>query len=360
VVATLPDGSSGIVWEGTANTTNFTDPGGGWANGTDPTNSFPVNPNKSYMVVGYTQSVSGSGGSEYLGIDGASVCTLNTTAPDTNPYFIASVPKQNGVWHLCVGWVYPAATAGHAVGKAGVYSCSTGALVSAGTNFNWKADTQFASMRMFQFYQSAGAKQRFCWPAVYVCDGSEPSVDDLLSMATAATANAAWTNAIAAQNTANTAASNATTALARQADFDNDNVWTPGEKPGVIQDVNVIGAEQAGIDAQATNYAVTTEKAAYDAAVSALASYLGTLTSPYVWSSLSGNTNIVGATARTKFEDVYTTRQAVLDKVAANAKSRLGALALLNTVGTTQIDDHAVTATVTFLDAAGVSVCPAC
>lgn len=103
----------------------------------------------------------------------------------------------------------------------------------------------------------------------------------------------------------------------------SDGVLTAGEKPPVVLDVAAITSEQAGIDAQAsaTGFATpcATAKAAYDAAVSALTTYLGTLTTPTAWNVLTGDTTIVGATFRTKFGDVYATRQALLNAIAATA-----------------------------------------
>jgi hypothetical protein len=105
------------------------------------------------------------------------------------------------------------------------------------------------------------------------------------------------------------------------ADIASDNVLTPGEKPTIITDYGVITAEQAGIDAQATAYAITTQKTAYDNAVTALTTHLGTLTTPVAWNNLSGNTDIVGTTFRSKFTDVYTTRQTLLNAISAKAKT---------------------------------------
>lgn len=145
----------------------------------------------------------------------------------------------------------------------------------------------------------------------------------------------------AAQAAADAAQADADAANAALSAFANDDVLTPGEKPGVIQQVAVITAEQAGIDAQAADYSVSS--AAYDAAVVALASYLATLTAPTAWDSLAGATNIDGATLQARFVAVYTARQALLDAVALAAKARLGALATRNTVDTVHIADGAVT-----------------
>lgn len=117
------------------------------------------------------------------------------------------------------------------------------------------------------------------------------------------------------------AAANAALALAS-----SDNNWSPSEKSTtVVPDYNAIVAEQAGIDAQATAYGLTSQKTAYDAAVTALVNYVNTLTTPTDWNDLSGNTTIVGATARSKFADVYATRQALLNAIYAAAKAKADA-----------------------------------
>lgn len=126
--------------------------------------------------------------------------------------------------------------------------------------------------------------------------------------------------ALAAQAAAAAAQLDATNALNTLTDIASDNLLTPGEKPAVIRDRDAITAEQAGIDAKATAFAITTEKTAYDAAVTALTAYLATLTTPVLWSTLTGNTAIVGTTFRSKFLDVYNTRQTLLNKIYQVAK----------------------------------------
>jgi len=122
------------------------------------------------------------------------------------------------------------------------------------------------------------------------------------------------TNASNALADAAAAQADANAANAALADIASDGILSPVEKPVVIRDYNVITTEQPGIDTQATAYAITTQKTAYDNAASALTSYLGTLTAPVLWSDLTGNTTIVGATFRSKFADVYTARQALLKR----------------------------------------------
>lgn len=128
-----------------------------------------------------------------------------------------------------------------------------------------------------------------------------------------------------AQDAADAAQHAADAANAALADIASDGILSPVEKPTVIRDNNVILTEQAGIDAQATAYGITTEKTAYDGKVSALTSYLASLTTPVLWSNLTGNTTIVGTTFRSKFADVYTTRQTLLNAIYAAAKAKADA-----------------------------------
>ncbi|MEI8325524.1 MAG: phage tail protein, partial [Betaproteobacteria bacterium] len=99
----------------------------------------------------------------------------------------------------------------------------------------------------------------------------------------------------------------------------SDNILSASEKPPIIQDYTVITGEQSGLDAQATSYSITTEKTAYDAAITALTAYLATLTAPTLWSNVAGDTTIVGTTFRSNFAAVYTAKQTLVNKITAVA-----------------------------------------
>lgn len=129
-------------------------------------------------------------------------------------------------------------------------------------------------------------------------------------------ADLAVTNAAAAQTAANAAQTSANTANTAISNISSDSLLTPDEKPSITLDRDVILAESSGIEARATSYGITTEKTTYTNAVSTLISYLATLTTPVLWSNLSGNTTIVGTTFRSRFADVYTARQTLLNKIA--------------------------------------------
>jgi|GEM_PF-4507987 len=126
-----------------------------------------------------------------------------------------------------------------------------------------------------------------------------------------------------AQSTADDAYAAAGQANTILANIANDDLLTPDEKPDVVLNRDVIVGEQAGIEASADIYGITTEKTAYAASITALTVYLATLTTPVLWSSLAGNTTIVGATFRSKFAGVYAARQVLLNKIAAVAAVKI-------------------------------------
>lgn len=103
-------------------------------------------------------------------------------------------------------------------------------------------------------------------------------------------------------------------------DLNDDNTLTPAKKPMWIFMYSCLTSEQSSLDSQATTYGITTEKTNYDNAISALTTYLGTLTTPVAWNNLSGNTTIVGTTFRTKFNDVTTKKTILMNKMADKAK----------------------------------------
>jgi hypothetical protein len=146
--------------------------------------------------------------------------------------------------------------------------------------------------------------------------GSGTVVDNSLLSTVIAGAIAA---AADAQTAANSAASDAAAAVAAIANISSDSILSPGEKSAVLLDYSNITSEQAGIDSQASALSITTEKTAYDTAVTALMTYLSTLSG---WNTIPGtDVTIVGTTFRTKFAAVYSARQTLLNKIAAVIKA---------------------------------------
>lgn len=121
-----------------------------------------------------------------------------------------------------------------------------------------------------------------------------------------------------AQATADDAQTKAEAALATLTEYASDGLLTPVEKKLVIRQVGVIEDEQADLDAKADLYGVS--RTAYDTAISALGTYLATLTSPTMWHDVSGNTTIVAATFTGKFADAINTGNLLRNAIFAAAK----------------------------------------
>lgn len=180
ISATLPDGSNQVAWRAVAGAAGAADAGGGWNPGTDPSNRFPVDPAKTYLFACYINKANvTTSGLQYWGIEANTVCALNTATPNANPYFAIHGSLQLGRWYLFIGWVHPAGSGGMVHGHAGIWDCASGQKIAAGESWCWAAGVQSASTRAYQFY-SDGGHTYFARPQVYLCDGSEPSMKDLL------------------------------------------------------------------------------------------------------------------------------------------------------------------------------------
>lgn len=155
-------------------------------------------------------------------------------------------------------------------------------------------------------------------------------------------------DAATAKTNAASALANANSALSQIGTITSDAVLDKSEKPEVVRQYGAIIDEQAGIDARATAYGITTEKTTYDNAVSALTSYLTGLSPAY--NSYTQDTPISRGTFNGKFNDIYFARQALLNKIAEIAGTRAnlsgvigaGVLAALDTIDTPQINTNAV------------------
>ena len=102
----------------------------------------------------------------------------------------------------------------------------------------------------------------------------------------------------------------------------SDNILSIEEKPSWITVYANILSEQTAVGAEATKWGLTTQKTAYDNAITALTTYLGTLTSPVAWNNLTNITVLSagsngGVTFRQKFTDVATAKAAIYAGVTA-------------------------------------------
>jgi hypothetical protein len=185
-----PEGRLRPVWQGLSGDAASGDRDGGFRTG-----EVPVDHTKPYRISVWTRAVVRTGGGVYLGLGGSDwgnpngVADIATGAAETNPYPIESLARLDlavSRWYLLVGHVLPS-TIGTTPPNpimGGVYDGVTGQKVlNATRDFKWLSTATVTTMRLFQFNTAASDRQDFWGPRIEMCDGNEPSVDELLAAA---------------------------------------------------------------------------------------------------------------------------------------------------------------------------------
>lgn len=185
VLGTDPWGNQNLVWETRASGNGNDD--GGW-NG----DGFACDVNRLYRFsIWVKRTSSTSGGTFYHGTSGGSQCVrrLSDGGQECNPYWECSgtgVLTQD-VWYLYVSHMFPwwySLTAGHP--ESGRYRVDTGKEgysngCNVGNDTKMDVGTTSISQRVYHYYcgDSTTRLQLFD-PRVEICDGTQPSVSDLL------------------------------------------------------------------------------------------------------------------------------------------------------------------------------------
>jgi hypothetical protein len=160
--------------------------GGGW-NDTSASQVVGLDPDKTYRFVLPVRFVSGDC-NHYFGVGGNQVCDLNTTTPNSNPYFAASnaVELLADRWYVFVGYIYPRNSTGKSIDSSGVYDCRTGKRVYPGLNFCFPtAASPVVNTRAFQYYGSADSTSIFGKPMCNLVDGTEPELSTFFEVTSA-------------------------------------------------------------------------------------------------------------------------------------------------------------------------------
>lgn len=114
------------------------------------------------------------------------VQTLDDGSDNLNPYFhvthVDNLPQNE--WLLLVGFVHPVDTPLQpARGETGIWQLSTQSQILNGWNdFRFKAGTTKIMNRCYHYYdQIPGIEVIYSEPRIDVCDGSEPTIAQLLN-----------------------------------------------------------------------------------------------------------------------------------------------------------------------------------
>jgi sulfur carrier protein ThiS len=111
----------------------------------------------------------------------------------------------------------------------------------------------------------------------------------------------------------------AETVLAGVADAVSDGVLTPAEKLALRPPLEKLISTQTLLDDRATALGITTEKTAFDSAMTTLNAFLATLTTPFAWNNQSGNTNVTAATLISAYKAALEKQIALQDAIDREA-----------------------------------------
>ncbi|MFI8666885.1 right-handed parallel beta-helix repeat-containing protein [Qipengyuania sp. NPDC077410] len=151
-----------------------------------------------------------------------------------------------------------------------------------------------------------------CW-GVHADSDASPLINELAGDLTAAK-----DAADAALDTANAAASDAALAYDAFNTFVSDGILDSSEKKRIVAEIAEYAAEKPGIEAQADQFSITTEKTAFQNAYTALTSYLNGLSPAYTNYSVA--TPVNRTTFLSKLTDYTSARQDLLNKIASLAR----------------------------------------
>jgi hypothetical protein len=187
------------VWKCIANADG--NEAGGWdRNQGDPSfgkNWFKVDKNKPYRFAVPVKITGGSTGSYYWGIGANTVCDLNTSNKNSNPYLVYGGRGDlvANRWYLLVGYVFPAGSTGNTNAGSGIFDLTTGELVAERWNYCWASDVEYTGTRAYQFYcANAGETQVFGYPTVEIVDGTESKLFNNLGYAALLNAQQKWSD----------------------------------------------------------------------------------------------------------------------------------------------------------------------
>lgn len=179
VLAKDPWGKETVVWEARSSGSNG--PNGGWGN-----SFISVDNTKTYRVSTWVRRTVLGNGRFYLGTQTGPLQLINrlTGETDGNPYFwySDSVPSNMDDWILVVGHVWPV---GSGIGAlhpdSGIYNVQQGRIGDISLDFVFNTGATSVAHRSYLYYSSdPNTRQQWVYPRIDVCDGTEPSIAELL------------------------------------------------------------------------------------------------------------------------------------------------------------------------------------
>lgn len=173
-----------IIWRAGSDVTSDAD--GGWN-----TSQFDIDNSSYYRFSTWVWKTNNGtpSGSFYLGCHGYGstngVYNRGTGSNSTNPYFVSSnsIPSA-GRWELIVGHIWPVGSGtGSDHPESGRYTIGDGRIgdIDDG-DWVWRAESTVSNHRSYLYYcTDTSTRQYWVYPRVDKIDGTEPSIEELLS-----------------------------------------------------------------------------------------------------------------------------------------------------------------------------------
>jgi hypothetical protein len=186
VNGTDPWGNSAIVWETRASGDGNAD--GGWN-----TDTISIDNTKLYRFSVWVKRTSSTGGGTfYLGLAGGGQCVMgvNTNTQECNPYWHCGSPGSltQNQWYLVVAHAFPYTHTGLEAHPNTGFWTTAGSKVfginqcNLGVDAKWHSGTTSTYHRTYHFYcGDSTTRLQLFQPRIDLCDGSEPTISQLLS-----------------------------------------------------------------------------------------------------------------------------------------------------------------------------------
>lgn len=180
-----PWGKETAIWE--ARPDGFNNADGGWNS-----SSIPIDSSKLYRLSVFVRRTVIGNGRFYFGCYGYNSSVSNigvyyNSSPGTirtNPYFHSkSWDHPAGEWILVVGHIWPhnhTDTSNHP--DSGYWDLGGKKVGNISYDMRWIPENVRMAHRTYLYYSTdVSTRQQWCYPRVDVCDGTEPSIQDLLN-----------------------------------------------------------------------------------------------------------------------------------------------------------------------------------
>lgn len=173
-----PYGYGGIYWRADPDSSNDAD--GGWNHTYSLTEDMRDKYGVRHSVWIYRSG--NTNGTTYIGCrrnDGVAFLTGGTAS---NPYFWHGNPPTMGAWYLYVGHIRPSNFSGTDTHwDSGIYNTSGTKVANINRDFKFLTTATVGDHRTYLYYcTNTSNRQYWMFPRVDICDGTEPSIQDLI------------------------------------------------------------------------------------------------------------------------------------------------------------------------------------